>query len=149
MTTMAHAGPEYHTKDLTLADDFFAKFVDYAFNWHTPNFVAGEGIVLVYLVAGDLSTSEFYEAFDTDGPAERSDRIETERATRPIWPIGYLPHRDASLDFLFGRFTLPGKGWMFSDSDGWRWAFINEGSQNFTTGQVIEMSSAWFGRWVS
>lgn len=113
----------------------------------------GDGLILL-LVDNDLSAGEIAEAMNADGPLNGSDRILSERASRPVWEVGMTEFGDktATNTKVFKNLDTGGircavsPNWKFRDGKGFDWAIYNSGT-TITTGASTRIVSKFHGRW--
>jgi len=114
-------------------------------------FVEGDGPIVVGIASGDLAVAEIAEAMVTDGPFGRDQRVEDERATRPVWGLymlEFVPTSGSQDNRWIQMATGKKPRWSFSNPDGFNWFAFNMGSGALTTGGVIELLATYFGLWL-
>ncbi len=109
---------------------------------HTGN----EGPILVGLAHGDLTDAEIEESIEAVTSAQLSDRIQRERATRPVRDIGMFPGNAADEMINDGNPVKTPIRWMNRQGDDMKaWAFNSDGSA-LTTGTVFNLEGKIFVR---
>ncbi len=108
----------------------------------------GDGAKIVLgLACAELSLAEVEEALEINGPINRNDRLQEERATRPVWLIeGFEEKSDASVQRMAKQEWK--KRWTFSNADGWNFFIYNQSNGPLTTGSTVRISATHYGVWV-
>ncbi len=117
---------------------------------------AGEGIGLIFgLADGELSDAEIEEALEVNGPLDRNDRLNYERATRPVWPLSTFQIVDGgglAQQFIGsngGPFVEWKKRWTFSSPEGFKFWIYNDAGTPLTTGATARVLATHYGVWVT
>ncbi len=116
---------------------------------------SGEGQGLVLGIAdGELTAIEINECLQADGPGDRNQNVQRERAERPVWIIGGM---GALIDQDIGRFLGREGGplmewkkrWTFSDPEGLEFFVYNQSGTALTTGATVRLDATHYGVWVT
>ncbi len=108
----------------------------------------GEASLLVMgLADAELSLAEVEEAFELNGPLDRNDNVNRERAERPVWILGGLGDFGETDIRAFYEWK---KRWTFSSPEGWNLFVYNQSSSaSLTTGSTIRVLATYYGVWVT
>ncbi len=105
---------------------------------------AAEGPVHVSL-CHDLTTTEHEETLGGD-PQRAKDPDLSEKAMRPVWPLGHLYHEGGiGVTSLRGVIKL---GWSFPEGTPMKWCFNNRFGTSLTTGAQVRLTAKHFGVWL-
>ncbi len=112
----------------------------------------GEGLMLG-ICNGELTVAEIAETLTTDGPGDRNDRVNQERAERAVWIIGTpsVISSDTTTNMVGqnGSTLIEWKKrWTFSDPEGWDFFIFNLGTA-LTTGANVNLLATNYGVWVT
>ncbi len=94
----------------------------------------------------EMSLTEVKECLEANGPTDRNDRVQMERATRPVWPMAVVT--DIHLAPNQGMAIRKTIRWTFSDTEGFTWFAYNPGASANTTGAEIDIVVKYFGVWI-
>lgn len=110
---------------------------------------AGEGIhsLLLGIANADLSLAEIEEALELNGPQQKSDRIETEKAERYVEIIGRFVGDDVGTTRLHLDRKFKAK-WSFMSDEGWVFFVYNQDGAALTTGATVRIKCKHFGVWL-
>lgn len=133
----------YHNN---LIDDF--RMIKLNYSGYLEGGEVGDSVVFG-IASSDLSAAEIEECLEGTW-AEESDRINEERASRPVWVLGRVGVLAATGAVPFeGEFRAETIRWTFHQDSGWQWWAYNPsatsaigGSSGFTILAKI------FGVWV-
>lgn len=109
---------------------------------------AGESPIMFGLQAG-LTAAEVAEALNSL-PSKSNDVPDTERASRPVWPLGMFTGFTANEMPLNGGTgpTVWTQRWTFGeDNDLYFWVFNASGAA-LTTGSTVRVFAKVYGVWV-
>jgi len=116
-------------------------------------FLADDGPLLFGLASNDLSVTDIAQAISANGPLARADRDLDERATRPVWTLGYFEILSDKQTKLVGCSPQPGYvekaiRWTFGvDPRGYVFWIQNRSGSTLQTGGKITIESKIFGVW--
>ncbi len=123
---------------------------------HIDGLTAGDGPLSLYQVNGELFLAECEEAIEMDGPVDRNDRLNTERAERYVKLVGwFVPDGQGTSAILVGPGGSVGAPaevkprWTFSNPEAWDYMIYNESAGNLTTGASVFLKATHYGVWVT
>ncbi len=129
---------------IAIEDDFRIIKVEYIATQGINNdFGTGETVVLG-IANDELSVAEIAECLVTDGPVDRNDRVQMERAERAVWLIDVIG--DDPFTVARGEKVLR---WTFSNPEGWTWFAWNPMADALAASSVINLDMKYFGVWVT
>lgn len=115
------------------------------------------GELLLGLADAELSLAEVEEALQVNGPLDRNDRLNFERATRPVWIIGMIdgdataekgttaPFRGAD----GGMMCSWKKRWTFSAPEGFNLFIYNKSDDAVVDSAIAHAVATHYGVWVT
>ncbi len=135
-----------------MQDDFRLIKMEYTFWVDGATFVVADGPLSLWIANGELNLGEIEESIEVQGPVDRNDRLNMERAERYVTQLGVLPFVEASsgvrpLFPMDGSVAEKTIRWTFSNPEGWVFCVYNEGT-GLTTGGVVHMRAKHYGVWL-
>ncbi len=112
------------------------------------DFTDGDGDkAILGLACAELSLAEIEEALELNGPINRNDRLQDERATRPVWLIEGFHEGGSNAALRMAKQEWK-KRWTFSNADGWNFFVYNQSNSAMTTGSTVRLFATHYGVWV-
>ncbi len=154
LTTLAAKDAVAITSPIVLVDDF--RILKSEVVAMVNGLTAGQGRGLVLGIAsGDFSAAEIEEALEVNGPTNRGQQIENERAMRNVRILGVAdPNDPASTQVVFrdintnAPMMISKHRWTYSNPSGWDWFVYNLGG-SLTTGATVQLIAKHFGVWLT
>ncbi len=153
LSTLAAGTAIKLTGGVTLQEDF--RILKSQLTAIVHGLTAGDGVgLLLGICNGELSAAEIAEAINTDGPADRNDRVEQEEAERWVKVLGALEGAIESTTVMFhnaegGPIITSKDRWTYSDPEGWAFFVFNATGSVMSTGANAEVTATHFGVWVT
>ncbi len=116
---------------------------------------ADDGPLLFGIADQQLSDAEVEEAIETEGPFFATQRVQNERASRPVRVLGLIEALQPSVAAAIGRLFLKNASvklsWTEGDSGGgWKyWVYNPLASGDFVAGSQVDITAEHFVRWNS
>lgn len=111
---------------------------------------ADEDFVTIGICDNELSVTEIAETLNLNGPVDRNDRDSVEKSERAVFEFGHKRGAGDDGEKFVPRMSHSwGKGWTFSDTDGWAWFAYNDSGAALPTGTIIRIRAKHFGKWLT
>lgn len=145
-TTLAALASETVIKTviINLAQEAWLHSAD--LTWTVRGATGGEGPVMFGLADDNLTVAEIAEAIGA-APTSQSDRIQLERASRPVRVVGNFPFAAADEVHADGRKVRTKIKWMQAAAiDPCMWV-QNKSGATLTTGAIVRVTGNLYGTW--
>lgn len=127
----------------TLTEDF--RLIKVELSAAVQNLTDNDGPVMIGLADNELTIAEIAECLQAD-VTDRNDRLEDEKATRPVWILStYIHGSEIANNGLPIEKTIR---WTFSNTEGFCLFAYNASNSTNTTGDVVHHAK-YFGVWVT
>lgn len=132
----------------TFAEDFrlikIEGFVSYQKKAAAENF----GPIYFGVCSNELTVAEIKECLDVDGPIDRDDRSNEEKATRPVWLLAQFGPSEDEGAFLHATIDKTIR-WTFCQTEGHCYFAFNHSGAALNTADIIRFQVKEFGVWVT
>jgi len=110
--------------------------------------------LILGIANGELTVDEIAEAIVANGPINRTQRLQQERAERNVKIVSTTDKQLSSETIARFRNKYGGPiielkhPWTYSNSDGWSWFIYNRGP-GLTAGGAASLLATYYGVWVT